>query len=65
MNNKTNGKQSPHTIESHGLHKYFIYKKKIHHKATLFPPDIPSKNKSLTSQADMHFVLLEFNILAE
>lgn len=28
VNNKTNEKQNPHTIESHVLHKYFIYKKK-------------------------------------
>lgn len=63
-NKKANGKQSPHTIESHVLHKYFIYKKKIHHKATLFHPDIPSKNKSLTSHTGMHFILLECNIMA-
>lgn len=63
MNNKANEKQNPHTFESHVLHKYFIYKKKIHCKVTLFPADIPSENQSLASQAGMGFILCEFNIM--
>lgn len=47
---------------------YFInilfIREKIHHKATFFHPDIPSKNKSLTSQTGMHFILLGCNIMA-